>query len=203
MWRGPSLDIFEVAERRLVRRLKTPGAESLSGAWIGERFYLYGQYPEAGRLWQVTSDTAELGPGVSVTISGLSGCSKIPALMTMIAARDRIFVYEPFGFKIDRLNLCGRSILGGVYALDRSSGKVIAHLSPSLYFMRLVACNDDHQLVGLDARGPVRLFKLDSGTGNILAERILEDDVYNLALANIPESILPRGEVEAISCDRH
>jgi hypothetical protein len=203
MWRGPSLDIFDLAERRLVRRLKTPGAESLSGAWIGEKFYLYAQYLEAGRLWQVTSDTTELGPGVSVTISGLSSCSKIPALMTMIATRDRIFVYEPFGFKLDRLNECGNSILGGSYALDPSSGDVIAHLSPSLYFMRLVACNDNHELIGLDARGPVRLVKLDSKTGNILAERILEEDVYNLAVANIAESVLPRGEVEAVSCDRH
>ena len=38
----------------------------------------------------------------------------------------------------------------------------------------------------------------DSRTGDILADRILDDDVYDLALAKIPESILPRGEVEAL-----
>jgi len=38
--------------------------------------------------------------------------------------------------------------------------------------------------------------------GILLADRILDDDVYDLALAKIPESILPRGDVEAMSCRR-
>jgi len=46
----------------------------------------------------------------------------------------------------------------------------------------------------------LRFIKLDSRTGDILAGRILDDDVYDLALEKIPESILPRGEVEAILC---
>lgn len=203
LWTGPSLDIFEVQERKLVRRLETPDAVNLSGAWIGQNFYLYAQYRATGRLWPVNPESTELGPGISVAISGLSDCSGIPALMTMIAARGRILVYEPFGFKLDRLNECARSIMGGVYVLDPSSGQVIAHLTPSLYFMRVVAGIGDRELYGIDARGPVRLIKLDSESGDILADRILDDDVYNLTLVKIPGSILPHGDVESVSCGRH
>jgi hypothetical protein len=124
----------------------------------------------------------------------------MPALMTMIETGGRIFVYEPFGFKLDRLKECGRSLSGGIYRLDPSSGNVIAHLSPSLYFMRMVAGADGGELYGIDARGPVRLMKLDSRTGMILAERMLDQDVYSLALAKIPESILPLEEVAINSC---
>jgi hypothetical protein len=120
--------------------------------------------------------------------------------MTMIEAGGRVFVYEPFGYKLDRLKECGQSVSGGVYALDPSSGNVIAHLSPSLYFMRVVAGADGGELYGIDVRGPKRLIKLDSRTGMILVERMLDQDVSSLALAKIPESILPLEEVAVNSC---
>jgi hypothetical protein len=119
-----------------MRRVETPAADSLSGAWIRPNFYLYAQYGATGRLWPVTPESTQLGPGISVPVSGLNECSKIPALMTMIESGGRVFVYEPFGFKIDRLKECGQPVIGGIYALDPSSGNLIGHLSPSLYFMR-------------------------------------------------------------------
>lgn len=56
------------------------------------------------------------------------------------------------------------------------------------------------ELYGIDVRGPKRLIKLDSRTGMILVERMLDQDVSSLALAKIPGSMLPREGVAVNSC---
>ncbi len=98
-------------------------------------------------------------------------------------------------------------IPGGVFAIEPGSGKVVAHLAPSVDFARVVASTDGQRLYGLDSgspdgKPPARLLALDATRGIVLEERVLEDDVWSIAFAKLPRSLIPLGEVQPVGCDR-
>lgn len=60
-------------------------------------------------------------------------------------------------------------------------------------FRQMVASSDGLFLYGLDAGSPswqrVRIFKIDAGTGQIVAEKNLNSDVWYLTLGSIPPAM--------------
>lgn len=81
------------------------------------------------------------------------------------------------------------------------TGKQMAHLAPELHFAQLISSEDGAVLYGIDlARADwtaVALVRLNATTGQILVRQNLSSDVWFIDLANIPEELLPRGQVEA------
>jgi hypothetical protein len=102
-WVGPSLDVFDVERGTLVRRLALPGELSPRGAWLGNRFYLYAHDGKQGNLWQVTPDTTELAAPKKIALA-IAGRDGKPVWQQMLAAGDRLIVFEPLGWwlKLDR-----------------------------------------------------------------------------------------------------
>ncbi len=204
-WKGPSLDIFDLRQERLVRRLPVPDQLLPQGAWMEDRFYLYAFDGGRGRLWTVTSETDELGRGLSVELPELVSDCHEPVFQTPVAGGERLFLFERFGMKLDRRRDCRGPVPGGIYVLNPSNGEVLARLAPSLYFAHLVAKPDGTELYGiaLGARDwitPV-LLRLDAQNGKVLTERRLETDVWFLTLATLPNRLLPRAEVRPIPCN--
>jgi len=189
-----AFDLIDAAAYKLVRRLRVPDTQAWpSGAWIGNRFYLFIQTGSTGKLWTITPDTTELGPGVPIGISA-SGMTN-----ELLAAGSRLLLHEHFGYISDRRRWDGE-VTGGVYEIDPESGAVIRHIEPLFHFSQVVSTRGGRVLYGMDGgtldwNGPVRLVKMDAGTGDILAERALETDHWYFTVASIPKSLVPRGEM--------
>lgn len=203
-WDGPSLDVFDLGRQRLDHRLPVPGG---GGAWLGEQFHLYARDGGQAGLWIIRPETMVLGDPVPVTPTGQGLTDgQLPAHPQVVAARDRLVVYEPLGwwFKLDPRRE-GQPVSGGLFALDPSSGEVTGHLAPSVDFAQVVADPGGARLYGLDAGDPdggrpVRLLALDSATGAVLAERTLPTDVWFIAPASLPDTLVPRGRIQLAAC---
>src|SRR5262249_5443573 len=120
---------------------------------------------------------------------------------------DRLFLAEAFGFKQDRRRACSRDAHGGIYVIDPASGAIQDYIAEQVYVNRMAVAHDGRELYLLDSSGPdeqglVRLLRLDSRTGRVLARRESRPGIWNLALANIPSSLIPHGRVRAESCPR-
>lgn len=193
---GPAvgIELFDAVTHKLVRRLRLPDAHSNpSGAWMGNRFYIFIQTGSTGKLWTITPDTTDLGPGVPTGISA-SGLAN-----DLFAAGPRLFLYEHFGYILDRRR-DGGEVTGGVYQIDPEIGAVIRHIAPVFHFSQVVSSRGGRVLYGLDGgqldwNGPVRLVKIDLTTGDVLTERTLETDHWYFTVASIPKSLVPRGEM--------
>lgn len=211
---GPSLDVFDLKQGAFVRRLPfpkdLPSFEKLrqstwpwpDGAWLGDHFYLYAHDGKQGNLWSVTPGTTTLSSYIKLSLPDLAGIDQ-PILHSLRAAGERLFLYEQFGMKIDRRNH-GKAT-GGLFVIESRSGKMIAHLAPSIEFARLIVSPDGRRLYGIDSgpsgwRGPVRLIQLDATSGAVITERTLEDDVWFISLATLPKSLVPNGEVRPTPC---
>ncbi|MBA3441285.1 MAG: hypothetical protein H0T92_15585 [Pyrinomonadaceae bacterium] len=212
---GPSLDIFDLKQGMLVRRLPfpkdLPSFEKLrqatwtwpDGAWLGDHFYLYAHDGKQGNLWPVTPGMTTLSSSIKPPLPVLAGVDQ-PILHSLLAAGERLFLYEQFGTKIDRRRNYGE-VTGGLFVIEPRSGRVVAHLAPSIEFARLIVSPDGRRLYGIDSgptdwRGPVRLLQLDATSGAVITERTLEDDVWFISLATLPKSLVPNGEVRPIPC---
>lgn len=212
---GPSLDVFDLKQAMLIRRLPfpkdLPSFEKLrqstwawpDGAWLGDHFYLYAHDGKQANLWPVTPGTTTLSSSIKLPLPDLADIDQ-PILHSLRAAGERLFLYEQFGTKIDRRRNY-RKVTGGLFVIEPRSGKVIAHLAPSIEFARLIVSPDGRRLYGIasgptDWRGPVRLIQLDATSGAVITERTLEDDVWFISLAALPKSLVPTGEVRPIPC---
>ncbi|MGB7621800.1 MAG: hypothetical protein WBN92_05575 [Terriglobia bacterium] len=206
----PSLDMFDLKTNTLARSISIPGGQRLTGVWAGEKYYLLGYGKGKGTLWSVTPETQKLADGKPIDLHELGGDCRLPGskateplmLQPPVAAGGRLVMYEGFGGKFDRRG-CATPPSGGVYVIDPASGAVVAHLAPSLYFMRLVAGRNDTELFGIEV-GPTlpkyssRLVRLDPGSGKILASRELDGLMaVHLSLALLFDSVIPHGEVQA------
>ncbi|MBI4483917.1 MAG: hypothetical protein HY652_13655 [Acidobacteria bacterium] len=199
-WRGPSLDVFDLEKRTLVRRLALPRGSAPRGAWLDEQFYLYAHDHKQGNLWKVKPETTELDVPVQIALPDLATDNK-PLFHELIVGGERLFLYEPFGHKLDRRHRSAKAVPGGIFAIEPSSGNVIGYWTSSVHFHQVMASSDGRHLYGLDSgplgwRGPVRLLKLDATSGTVLAERLLENDVWFMALARLPKLLAPHGEVQ-------
>lgn len=199
-WKTPSVDIFDMAAGAMVRHLDVP--YSSSGAWAGNRFLLYGFDGHQGALWTLTPESTTLGPALKVAIPDIpGGCQP----QNLAVGGDHLFLYELYGAKLDRRDDCGAKVPGGAFEIEASTGTVLSHLAPSLYFGRLAVSADGQHLYGIvisKSWTGIRLVEVDRKTGDIVAEQRLEDDVWNIALGRIPAGLVPRGYVTPAACSK-
>jgi hypothetical protein len=202
---GPSLDIFDIENKVLVRRLPTPGEYLPAGIWLGDQFFLYAYDGNQGNLWKVTPETTKLDAPLKIALPASFPKNRF-ILHKLIAGGKRLFLYEGFGHKLDPRSSSSEEIPGGIFSIEPSSGKIVGHFARSVPFARVIASPDGKWLYGMDSglihwSGPVRLLKLDASNGAIVAERALERDVWYISLAKLPMSVVPQGAVQTEPCE--
>jgi hypothetical protein len=202
---APSVDVFDVGRGALARRIPLPAGPAM-GAWAGDRFYVYSHDEGGGKLWRVNPESTALPAAKPVHLPDLHGECTESALLMLAGAPNRLFIAEVFGFKLDRRRSCAEQAHGGIYLIDPSSGGVEDHIAEETYVNRMAVAHDGRELYVLDSFGPdeqrVRLLRLDARTGHVLASRESQPGVWNLALADIPEALIPRRRVRAGACQR-
>jgi hypothetical protein len=201
-FRGPALDVYNVVSGQVVRQLIPPGLGGdwwPTGTWSGDRFYLYAANGTgSGRLWTVSPETTQLGAGVAIEAFGrLSACTNETLREVVVSGAD-LFVYEEFGFKVDRRNECAGEVPGGVWVVDPATGKLIRQIAPNLHFSALVAGPAGSNLYGLSAEGrnwelPAELVRIDTQDGRIIRSRHLDPGFWRMAMA--PLRRVPSGDV--------
>ena len=201
---GPAVDIFDLENKILVRRLPTPEGLLPRGIWLGDQFLLYAHDGAQGNLWKVTPETTKLDSPLKITFPSSSPeVRSIPRNLT--AGGEHLFLYQGFGGKGDSRR-DGQGAPGGIFSVEPSGGKVVGHLARSVQFARVIADKDGRFLYGIDSgmtgwRGPVRLLKLDASNGEVVAERALEQDVWFFSLGKLPASVIPQGAVQPEPCE--
>ncbi len=206
-FRGPALDVYDLVRGSIIRRLTPTGLDGdwyPSGAWSGDRFYFYAARSDgsAARLWAVSAKTEQLGPGVAVkTFGQIPGCSR-GRLEEITAAGGNLFVYERFGTKIDRRDLCHTQIPGGAWLVNPETGRLVRHDAPHLHFAALIPGRAEPVLYGLTAEGgstwkaPVELVRIDARDGRVMQSRVLDTDIWRIATASLRAA--PTGDVRAV-----
>jgi hypothetical protein len=201
---GPSLDIFDIENKVLVRRLPTPEAVFFpTGIWLGNQFMLYTHDGNQGNLWKVTPETTKLDGPLKIFLPDSSPDGQYIE-HNLIAGGKGLFLYEGFGHKLDRRSGISREIPGGIFSIEPSSGKIVGHYARSVHFARVKASTDGQSLYGVDSDDTGwsrRLLKLDASNGAIVDERALEQDVWSISLIQLPVSVIPQGEVQSQPCE--
>lgn len=201
-FRGPELDVYDVARGRLVRQLAPKRLEGnwwSTGTWSDDRFYWYAASGKGeGRLWTVSAETTQVDAGAAVVPLGrVSGCSG-ESSKGITASGGDLFLYEEFGFKVDRRNECGGQVPGGAWAVAPATGQLTRQIAPDLHFSALVSDQAGLELYGLSAEDPnwelpALLVRLDPADGRILQSRHLDAGFWRVAIA--PLRVVPRGDV--------
>ncbi len=196
------LDVFDlndgsVTRRMAPERLKNDGFAS--GAWSRDKFYFYVAQNDGARLWTVSPESTQLGPGVTVEPFGL--CQREFCPKEIVTAGEHLFVYERFGSKADPRDVGGAKIPGGVWLLDPQTGKLLRHDAPNLHFTTLIPDRTEPTLYGVAAEGtsgapqaPVELVRIDARDGHTLASRPLDVDYWWIAEASLRS--VPSGEIK-------
>jgi hypothetical protein len=202
---NPSLDIFDMGSMTLARRLPIP-AGPVTGAWAGDRFYMfhYDYYGAGGigRLWNVNPAIRVLEEATPVQLPDLYNHCRLPMLLTLAGARDKLFLAEAFGFKVDRRDACPDEPLGGIFEIQVSTGHV-SHIAGSVQVNRMVVTPDGRDLYAIQSsrQGEERsmeLVHIDTLGGHTTQIR-LQSGVRNLALTHIPPGLIPRDNARVFS----
>jgi hypothetical protein len=176
----PSLDLFDAVQGMLISSHALPDKSSLAGAWLGRQYFLLTVESAQARLWAVNSDGE---PARAVSLDGIPGCDQSP--YDIVASGNRLVIYSRFGLKLD-----GCATAAGFVVTDPLTGAVTDRLAANLRFRQMVAGSDGRYLYGLDVGSPawrqVRIVKIDAATGQILAEKNLDSDVWYLTAGAIP-----------------
>lgn len=199
---GPALDVYDVARKEITRSLVAPGGDQTHfsrGAWLDNRFYVYAMDHETGRLWMITPQSTQLGNGRSLPEANRAHGCMPDAPMNIAAAGNRLFLFEIFGSKVDSREQCG-DVPGGAWAVDPTTGRVLARLAADLHFFMLVPNHDGSELYGITSEAPQksaapRLVRLDAQSSKVLESRVLESDYWWIAVA--PLKHIPTGNVSA------
>lgn len=202
-FRGPALDVYDVARGKVVRQLTPEGLQGdwwPAGTWSGDRFYLYAANNTGwGRLWTVSPETTQLGSGVAIPPLGrLSSCTDRSS-KAIVASGSNVFIYEEFGFKIDRRNECAGGVPGGAWIVDPATGQLTSQIAADRHFSALVSDRAGSALYGLSAEDPnwelpPELVRMDTN-GRILRSRHLDKGFWRIAVA--PLRMVPSGDVRA------
>jgi hypothetical protein len=199
---SPSLDLFDLTQGTMVWRAPFEEGQSLTGAWIGEQYYLFSADPKARvRLWLVKPDHPELSEPLPVSLpeTATSGCK--PVSPSVLASGDRLVIFEGFGGKLDRRRDCPNTP-GGYALVDPKTGVATNRLAPSCHFSQLVGGVDGRYLYGLDVGDiqweHVRVVKLDAVSGAIVGTKKLQDGVWFLTSGIIPQEIEGHLDLTAI-----
>jgi hypothetical protein len=204
-----SLDVFDMEVYAMVRRLPIPGGP-VTGAWAGDRFYMFSYGADGagrGSLWSVKPENTPLPPPTTVELPDLHGACHEPVLLMLAGAPDRLYLAEASGFKVDRHTACPDAARDGVYVIQPSTGRV-SHIAPSVRVNRMVVSPDGRDLYVIHSAGPSPLsspglLRIDARTGRTETIARLESGDWNLALAHIPRAFISRGNVHAaLSCSR-
>lgn len=203
--RAPSgaVDLYDPAQGKFVRYLAPSGLGQgwwRNGIRVNDQFVFYAAKDDssAARLWSISPD----GTPVSVPVeafAGVPGCSS--SVETGLAgAANNLFLYEMFGWIGDRRTSCF-GVPGGAWIVDPSTGKLLVHVAPDLYFSEVVADREKGELYGLSVGDPnwrsgVELVRIDARDGSILRSRVLESDFWSIALGSLHS--IPAGDVRAL-----
>jgi hypothetical protein len=202
-FQGYTLDIYDAETKKIIRRLTPQGLTGNwwpAGVWAGDQFYLYAANAEgAALLWTISPETTELGAGLPVASFGqVAGCSDAPK--SIVASAGNVFLYEDFGFKVDRRNQCAGPVPGGAWLVDTSTGKLIRQIAPEVHFSELLSNPASSQLYGLSVENAQwaspRLVQIDSSDGTVLKSRALDPGFWRVAIA--PLSLTPSGDVRSV-----
>jgi len=191
----PSLDIFDLGSLTLAQRIPIP-AGPITGAWAGDRFYVLNYVgSRIDRIWNLNPVSKSLEEAPPVQLPDLYGGCRQPLLLMLAGAPDRLFLAEAFGFKVDRRDVCPNEPMGGVFAIQLSTGQV-SHLAQSVHVSRMVVTPDGRDLYALQSsqqgeKRTVSLVHVDTITGHV-SEVALQPGVRNLALTHIPPGLIPR-----------
>jgi len=203
-WKSPAVDIFDLTTNAMTRHIEIPQLSS-SGGWVGDRFLLYGFDGHEGSLWTLTPSSTSLGEAVKVGAFPALPQNCQPYGANLAVSGGHSFLYELFGGKGDSGDNCGGRIPGGVFEIDASTGAMLTHLLPGMNFGRLAVSGDGEHLYGIvisQGWTGVRLVDVERKSGEVIAERSLEDDVWNIALARIPSSLVPSGYSTPAACSK-
>jgi hypothetical protein len=187
-WPQPSLDLFDTVQGALIASRAMDGAPSLSGAWLGQQFFLFTVESGQAKLWPLSPAHWELDQAVSLSSSGsFPDCGLSP--YDVIASGGRLVIYGQFGLKSD--GMC--AVPGGFVVADPTTGAVTDRFASNLAFRQIVASSDGRHLYGLDVGSPawrqVRIVKIDATTGQVIAERDMGPDVWYLTAGRIPDEM--------------
>jgi hypothetical protein len=190
---GPEIDLYNLNAGATIRKLKQPDLGEgwwASGTWSGDNFYLYANKPSQpdARVWILSSNTTQLGDGIIVDPHGeVPGCQH-EIFEAVTAAGGNLFLYELFGGKFDRRSGCEQQIPGGAWLLDPTTGRLVKHVAPDLYFSELIPDPTQPILYGLSADGEnyyqsTKLARIDAHDGNVLQVRALDSDLWRIVTA--------------------
>lgn len=204
-FRGPAVDIYDLAQGKIARTLVPSGLQgdwSPTGARLDDQFVLYAAKDDgsAARLWVISPKTTQLGEGTAAEPFGAVPNCHSPVLRGMATAAGNVFLYEIFGWKLDRRESC-TGVPGGAWVLDPSTGTLLAQVASDFYFSDMVADREKGELYGISVGDPawgsgVELVRINAEDGTILKSRALESDVWRIAFA--PLRILPAADVRAL-----
>lgn len=187
----PTLDLFDLTKRQLIRRYPREQAEWLRGAWVGSKFILYAWNGADGRLWHVDPESERLSEPISVALPPQDPAP--PIIHQVLGTPDSLLIYEPAGWKLDRRTQSGARVLDGMLVVDPSTGGVLRHLIPTVPIMNAIVSQDGRMLF---AAGLSTLFKVDIASGAVLAQHSLGHRPLGLSIASLPQNVLPRGRVK-------
>jgi hypothetical protein len=176
---SPSLDLFDAAQGARIASQPLPQKQGMAGVWVGERYYLFQAPGGQPSMRTVGLKDAALGPAVPlIPASGFPDCT--PAPYSVVAVGGKVGIFAGFGLKSD--GIC--KLPGGYILADPDTGAVLGRFAPAMHFRQMVSSDDGVYLYGLDvgdeAWKTVRIVKLVAATGQLIAERTLEPDVWHL-----------------------
>ncbi len=195
----PEIAIYDPTAGATIRKLRPPDLGEdwwPSGTWSGDNFYLYANkfgQPDA-RIWTLSINTTQLDGGVTVEPHGeVPGCRR-ETFEAVTSAGGNLFLYESFGGKFDRRPGCDQKIPGGAWLLDPSTGRLLKHIAPDLYFTEIIPDRTQPILYGLSADGDnfyesVKLARIDARDVRVLQTRTLDSDFWRIITA--PVQTLP------------
>jgi hypothetical protein len=206
---GGIVVVYDPAQASVLQDAAPPGLGQPSrpnGIWMGDRFLFYATKDDgsAARLWSVSPDASQLGEALSVEpFTKVPGCSS-SAETGLATAAGNLFIYETFGWKLDRRTRCS-GVPGGAWVLDPATGTLLAHIAGNFYFSELVADRETGELYGLSLDDPnwrsgVKLVRIDAEDGTVLQSRLLEPDFWRIAYA--PLRVFPAADVRALIFSR-
>jgi hypothetical protein len=199
-----AVDLYDPAQGEFVRYLAPSGLDNgwwRNGIRVHDQFVFYAAKGDGSdaRLWSIPPN----GTPVSVPVepfAKVSGCSSYVEA-GLAAASGNLFLYEMFGWKLDRRTNCF-GVQGGAWIVEPSSGRLLAHVAPDLHFSELIADREKGELYGISAGDPnwrsgIELVCMDAQDGRILQSRTLEDDYWRLAFA--PLRTVPAADIRAVT----
>jgi hypothetical protein len=200
-FQGASLDLFDLSQGKMVWQHPVDGDTNLDGVWVGQHYYLVSANRGGhGQLWSVAPDNPELRDPISLSLPNTAVKRCEPVMRSLLAAGDRVVIYDLFGDKLDQQHDCPRA-LGGFVVVNPKTGAASARLAPTDHFRQLISSADGRYLYGLDVGEigwtRVRIVKLDTAAGTIISSKNLEDDVWFLTSGKIPSEMEGRLDLAA------